>query len=72
MACRHCEHLGREGYEETSAKWAVISDDNREPNIMLTVGGVSRLLSEVICLGVAGTVETGRRFGGSEYTSTDG
>ena len=72
MACRHCEHLGREGYEETSAKWAVISDDNHEPNIMLTVGGVSRLLSEVICLGVAGTVETGRRFGGSEYTSTDG
>ena len=46
----------------------------------LTVGGVSSfgpgLLTETICLGIAGTIaETGRRFGGprgSAYNSTGG
>ena len=48
--------------------------------MMLTMGGVSSSgesgsgrLTEATCLGVAGTVETGRRIGGgSEYTSTGG
>ena len=47
---------------------------------MLTMGGVSSSgesgpgrITEVTCLGIAGTVETGRRIrGGSEYTSTGG
>ena len=46
--------------------------------MMLTMGGVSDSgesgpgrLTEATCLGVAGTVEAGRRIGGgSEYTST--
>ena len=48
--------------------------------MMLTMGGVSSSgesgpgrLTEATCLGIAGTVETGRRIGkGSEYTSTGG
>jgi hypothetical protein len=66
------------GCVETSAKGAVISDNDRERNIMLTEGGVSSsgpgLLTETICLGIAGTVaETGRRFGGgSAYSSSGG
>ena len=48
--------------------------------MMLTMGGVSSSgesgpgrVTEATCLGVAGTVETGRRIGGvSEFTSTGG
>ena len=48
--------------------------------MMLTMGGVPssaksspRRPTEVTCLGIAGTVEIGRRTGGgSEYTSTGG
>ena len=48
--------------------------------MILTMGGVPSSgesgpgrLTEATCLGVAGTVETGRRIGGgSEYTSTGG
>ena len=48
--------------------------------MILTMGGVSSFgesgpgrLTEATCLGIAGTVETGRRIGGgSEYTSTGG
>ena len=88
MACTHCEHLGREALNrwsvETSAKrasaskWTVISNDGGERNMILTEGGVSsslpRLLTERICVGVAGTVaETDKRFGeGSVSTSTGG
>ena len=57
------------------SKWTVISDNDRERNMMLTVGGVSSsspgLRTEGICVGIADTIaETDRRFGeGSVSTS---
>ena len=55
----------------------MISDDDRDRNMVLTMGAVScsgpGLLTEVIFLRIAGTVEIGKRIEvGSGCTSTGG